>query len=336
MGYKINKSDVYLIVLFYIIGIAVTLNGYDYSKGLKEPIFDTLIYIFFSFIVAYVIVFKLFPYFFPRKQLVLLFILTALFMSIAGVIETYLYVWVEDGSGTKYFQALFKSTKYWFWGISSSSENAGILIGVLLGKKFYDAQVDIQKREKEKKENELRLLKSQIDPHFLFNNLNTVDFLIDTDPKVAKEYLQKLSQLYRYLIRTKDDEVVLLEDEMEFARNYIYLIEKRFGKAYQFVIHDEQNVQEQFILPGALQTVIENVVKHNMSTTENPIVTDLIITRDEVVVSNDLRLKPNVKTSNKTGLENLKSRYAWLSEQEIVITTDEKFSVILPLINQID
>lgn len=335
MDFKLNKTDVYLLLLFYIIGVSVTMASFTLPEELKEALLDTSIYVVFSFAVVYIIVFILFPYYFPKKKILTLFFWTVLLMAVAGVLELYLYRWTE-GSHIEFKEKYLGSFKIWLWGIQSTAQNAGVLLGVLLGKKFYDAQVDIQKREKEKKENELRLLKSQIDPHFLFNNLNTVDSLIDTDPKVAKEYLQKLSQLYRYLIRTKDDEVVLLEDEMEFARNYIYLIEKRFGKAYQFVIHDEKNVQEKFILPGALQTVIENVVKHNMSTAENPIITDLIITKDDVVVSNDLRLKPNVKTSNKTGLDNLKARYAWLSEKKIVITTDEKFSVILPLINQID
>jgi len=196
--------------------------------------------------------------------------------------------------------------------------------------------LDLQIKEKEKRESELLLLKSQIDPHFLFNNLNTVDALIDSDPQVAKEYLQRLSQLYRYLIRTKDDEVVLLEEEMEFARNYIYLLEKRFGKAYQFNIEGFAEITDQFIPPGALQTVIENVVKHNMSTVEEPIITDIILKKDQVVISNDLRLKPNVKTSNKTGLDNLKARVALLSERKIEVTSDERYTVLIPLINQID
>jgi hypothetical protein len=335
MRYKLNKTDIYLLILFYIIGISVTLASYDLSTELNEALIDTVIYVVFSFLIAYVIVFILFPYYFPQNKLIQLFLWTGLLMAVAGVIELYLYRWSEGthiAFGTKYF----KTFKLWLWGIQSSAENAGILIGVFLGKKFYDAQVYIQKREKEKKENELRLLKSQIDPHFLFNNLNTVDALIDSDPIIAKQYLQKLSQLYRYLIRTKDDEVVLLEDEMGFARNYIYLIERRFGKAYQFNIEGKENISDQLIPPGALQTLLENVVKHNLSTNDSPITTEIIIDKKQVIISNDLRLKPNVKTSNKTGLANLKARYALLSEEKIEITTDNRYTVTLPLIHQID
>jgi len=163
-----------------------------------------------------------------------------------------------------------------------------------------------------------------------------VDSLIDSDPQAAKEYLQKLSQLYRYLIRTKDDEVVLLEDEMDFARNYIYLLEKRFGKSYQFSIQGEENITDQFIPPGALQILVENVVKHNMSTTTDPIFTLLEIKNEEIIISNDLRLKPNVQASNKTGIQNLKSRFALLSERKVEISIDSKYTVILPLIKQVD
>ena len=163
------------------------------------------------------------------------------------------------------------------WGISSSTQNAGILIGILLGKKFYEAQLELEKKEMQKRENELRLLKSQIDPHFLFNNLNTVDALIDSDPKAAKEYLNQLSQIYRYLIRTKDDEIVSTAIEMEFAESYMHLIEKRYGSAYQFNVIKSEATTETYIPPGALQTVIENVVKHNSASEEDPIITDINI-----------------------------------------------------------
>ncbi len=334
MQIKLNKSDLFIIAIFYIVAIGVTLVGYDYSKSWFRPIMDTVVYCFFTAIVSYVIVFKFFPYFFPKRRILALLMCTAALMGVAGYIELVLYEWIDDGHW-EWFKRTITNFRAWLWGISSSAQNAGILIGMLLGKKFYDAQLDIQEREKEKKESELRLLKSQIDPHFLFNNLNTLDSLIDNKPQVAKQYLQRLSQLYRYLIRTKDDEVVMLDEELEFAQNYIYLLEQRFGKAYQFEIENTGENKNKMIPPGALQTLLENVVKHNASSMSNPIITSVMINEKQIVVSNNIRLKKDRATSNQTGLKNLIARYQLLTDHQIKIIKDENFTVILPLIKEV-
>lgn len=335
MKISLNKSDRYLIFLFFAIAIPVTFSGYDYSKGFFEPVMDTIIYCVFTCFVSYIIVFKFFPYYFPEKRIIALFAVTVTLMAICGMIEILCYVWVEESTANHIKEIREAGLTFIMWGISTTAENAGILIGILLGKKFYDAQMDLQEREKEKKESELRLLKSQIDPHFLFNNLNTVDSLIDQDPKIAKEYLQKLSQLYRYLIRTKDDEVVDIEEELAFMRNYIYLLEKRFGSAYVFEIENPNKI-EGLIPPGALQTLIENVVKHNKGSNEDPVYTSIILDEESIVVSNVLNLKSKEKRTTNTGLSNLKTRYKLLSDKDIIINQDTNFTVIIPVLKEID
>jgi len=332
MKINFNKSDRYLVTLFFIIALPVTFSGYDYSIGLFEPTMDTIVYFVFTAILTYILVFKFFPYFFPRQQIVLLFFWTVLAMSIFGVLEIFAYQLVEGEP----IMPLFKRYELWFWGITTSTQNVGILVGILLGKKFYDAQLDIQRREKEKRESELRLLKSQIDPHFLFNNLNTVDSLIDSDPKIAKAYLNHLSKLYRYLIRTKDDEVISLEEEVNFAKNYIFLIEKRFGKAYQFELTEEKNNEPMFIPPGALQTVLENVVKHNAATIQKPILTEIAVLPDLVMIENNIKMKKRATASLGTGLANLKARYKLLTDDNIEINISDKYQILLPLIKSVD
>ena len=199
----------------------------------------------------------------------------------------------------------------------------------LLGKKLYDAQTHFLEMEKEKKESELLRLNAQIDPHFLFNNLNTIDSLIDTNPSGAKIYLNKLSRLYRYLISTKDQEVVELEEELGFAQNYIYLIQSRFGNAYQFNIQQNNTNQElHFIPPGALQTLLENIVKHNQPSPKNPIKSTIIIKEHTIEVSNNLSLGVKEVDSTGTGLNNLKSRYKLLIDKEITISTNGDFKAV--------
>ncbi len=329
---SLNKSDRYLIFLFYLIAIPVTISGYDYSKGLFVPFADTIVYVLFSFLVSYIIVYKFFPFFFPKKKIMLLFLTVVPFMAIMGILEIASYRWITNSDLTKLYS--FESI---YWGITTSAENAGILIGILLGKKFYDAQIDIQKKEKEKKESELRLLKEQIDPHFLFNNLNTVDSLIDSNPSVAKEYLNQLAKMYRYLIRTKDDDVVGLEEELIFTKNYIYLIEKRFGSAFKFEINQKIDLDSKLIPPAALQSVLENVVKHNAASVEEPILSKITIDAANITITNDFRKKPSSADNHGTGLLNLKTRYSYLTDQKIIIDKGQDyFKIVLPVLNLIE
>ncbi len=339
MNISLNKSDWYIIGIFFFIAIPVTFSGYDYETELAEAFWDTVVYVVFTIIVTYLIVFILFPRFFPDQKIFQLFLLTAIVLAGFGVIEIWLYHLIDSGaSGIGFIKKhVLKNPEVWLWGVSTSAQNAGIAIGILLGKKFYDAQLSIQEKDNAMKENELRLLKSQIDPHFLFNNLNTVDSLIDRNPGVAKKYLQKLSQLYRYLIRTKDDEVVMLEDEIEFAENYIYLLNQRFGNAFQFEWKYLSNAKKGLIPPGALQTLLENVVKHNAATSDNKINTELELSENEIVVANNVQKKGGSTKSTKTGLNNLKARYALLSNKEVLIEeTSTSFVVHLPIIKEVE
>jgi len=329
---RFTKSDAYIVLLFFIIAIPVTFFGYPEDTAWYIPYLETLIYVFFTCLAAYVTVYKIFPHFFPDHRLIILFIVTTIFMALCGIAEISCYRLTNQRN-----LDFLQSPLAIMWGISTSAQNAGILIGILLGKKFYDALLDIQKKDMEMKENELMLLKSQIDPHFLFNNLNTVDALIDSDPKVAKAYLNNLSRLYRYLIRTKDDEVVNLNDELEFGKNYIYLIEKRFGEAFKFELFiDENKITDQLIPPGALQAVLENVVKHNAANQETPLLTTIKIKDDYVVVENDKNLKVKKSESTKIGLNNLIARYKFLTDKEVQIEDGHKYSISLPIINTVD
>jgi len=334
MEIKLTKSDWYIIAIFYLVAIPIAFSGYDYSKGLYEPTTDTIIYCIFTALVSYVVVYKLFPKFFPEKKILTLFFWTCIVLALGGAIEILLYAVAEkrdiwDISVPKLFSN-FKNPMLWVEGIASSSENSGILIGILLGKKFFDAQLDIQQREKEKRESELRFLKSQIDPHFLFNNLNTVDALIDSNPEGAKIYVNRLSNLYRYLTRTKDDEVVPLEEELEFVKNYIYLMEQRYGAAYKFQIQNNMDSSDLLIPPGALQTLLENVIKHNNGSEAQPIKTEIIIDSQNISVRNNVSLKKTIKDSYGVGLTNLKARYKLLSDKQVNITDGTHFKVILP------
>jgi len=331
MNLKFTKSDFYILVIFYLMAIPISLYGMDYSEGWTIPVATTFIYMIFSIISLYVIVYVLFQKFFPEKKLAALLITVVTFMVLLGSAEIWVYRWLNDSEGT--IHSLFPFVMI---ALESTLENSGILLGIFLGKKFYDVQLDLQAKESEKKESELRLLKSQMDPHFLFNNLNTIDSLIDTNPQVAKTYLNKLSKLYRYLVRTKDDEVVSLEEELEFTENYIYLLEQRFGEAYIFNMSNKHKFEDLFIPPGALQTLIENIVKHNQGSSAVPIITEISIDENRVSVINNLILKKRKRDSFGVGLKNLKKRYKFLTDEPVIIASDENYRVSIPILKAVN
>ena len=183
-------------------------------------------------------------------------------------------------------------------------------------------------------EMQLKLLQQQVDPHFLFNNLNVLSALVEKDTKIAGEFLTCLAELYRYILQTQNVEVVPVKDELAFAQNYIYLLKQRFGDAYDF---DWQvppaKINGQMIVPAALQGLIENVVKHNAGNHKKPLQIRIALGEDFLLLENELRPKSNSPQSSGTGLQNLSARYAFLSEQPVEIMRGETvFRVKLPLL----
>lgn len=331
MDFKLTKSDIYVLLLYF--AFAIPINSYDYAdyENKMDLVYETLFGIGIDVVSIYAIIFVIFPYFFPKRKYVLLLTSSILFLSIFSLLVIHIHCWIYTCKGNPMSMAGI------YQGLIMITESFTIPGLFLLGKKLYDTQTNFLKMEKEKKESELLRLNAQIDPHFLFNNLNTIDSLIDTNPNGAKIYLNKLSRLYRYLIATKDQEVVELEEELTFARNYIYLIQSRFGNAYQFEIkRNEKEKEISFIPPGALQTLLENIVKHNQPSPTTPIKSSIIIDENSIEVSNNLSKQTKPVDSTGTGLNNLKARYRLLVDQKIDISTNGFFKVILPLIREVD
>lgn len=329
MDFKLTKSDINVLLLYF--AFAIPINCFDYADydDKMDLVYEVLLGISIDVICIYVILFVLFPKFFPKKQFFRLLASSIIFLMIFGLIFINIYCLFNKCRNQMSMNAMYE-------GLVIITESFTIPGLFLLGKKLYETQVNFLKLEKEKKESELLRLSSQIDPHFLFNNLNTVDSLIDTSPSKAKIYLNKLAQLYRYLISTKDQEVVELEEEIEFAQNYIYLIQSRFGNAYQFSLDINYPTQEPiFIPPGALQILLENIVKHNQPRPDQPVSSTITLKKEIIEISNNLSAKTENVDSTGTGLANLKARYQLLVDKEIKITTNGYFIVALPLIKEV-
>ena len=181
---------------------------------------------------------------------------------------------------------------------------------------------------------ELEALKNQIDPHFIFNSLNTLSFLITRDPKNARLYNDTLARVYRYILSNKDRDLVLLREEIDFISNYFYLLKIRFAEAISMVIEITDLSAENYLIPPiSLQALVENAIKHNEFSEKKPLCIDVSISADYVIVRNVLNRRSNPQPTSKIGLSNLDNRYKLLTKRNIQVENNfESFTVKLPII----
>ena len=192
--------------------------------------------------------------------------------------------------------------------------------------------VNEEKMKSEALKYQYETLKSQVNPHFLFNNLNSLSALMHKDIKQADKFIKTFSEIYRYVLAHRDVDFVHLKNEIEFVEAYFYLQSIRdTNKVQMDIIIDDYKYK---IIPVSLQLLIENAIKHNSATNENPLKISISIENSGwISVKNNLQLKPFFGNSEKVGLENLKARYFILLQKEVIIEqTDDEFIVKIPLI----
>lgn len=169
--------------------------------------------------------------------------------------------------------------------------------------------------EKENVRSQLESLRTQINPHFLFNSLNALQSLIETDPQKSKEFIQQLAKVYRYVLEHKNELVVELKEEMEFIESYIYLNKIRFGVNLEFSANLQSADMDKFIPPLTLQILIENAIKHNIISNDKPLHIEINSTDyNAIQVINNLQLRTEKPESTGIGLHNLTERYRLIHE----------------------
>jgi sensor histidine kinase YesM len=180
-------------------------------------------------------------------------------------------------------------------------------------------------------ESRIHQLKSQLNPHFLFNNLNVLDQLIEEDKYKASRFLNEFAEIYRYVLQSSEKKIISLKEELDFAEQYIRLIQHKFGNAYQMKIEGKNNIG--YIVPLTLQLLIENAIQHNLGTEENPIFINISVS-ENIRVVNNINLKKNGKSTYGRALINLKEQYKLLTKDPVEIQqSSNTFSVIIPNIH---
>lgn len=186
-----------------------------------------------------------------------------------------------------------------------------------------------------KAEAELAALKNQVDPHFMFNSLNSLSYLITNDQAKAALFTENLADVYRYILSQKDQTLVLLEDELDFTHKYTELLHLRFGDALRFKKHFNGNLEKSYLIPPtSVFVALENAVKHNEISEQHPLQVDIDLMEDHLVISNHVRTKRNLQHSSQIGLKNLDERFNLATGMNIRSGKSEEklFRVELPLI----
>jgi sensor histidine kinase YesM len=195
----------------------------------------------------------------------------------------------------------------------------------------------VEELDKERVQAELDVLHNELDPHFIFNSLNTLSHLILTDAQTAHLFNSKLAEVYKYVLLNKNKELVSLFKELEFIEGYIFLLQVRYENKLSFEFDAGEALTRKIMMPPcALQTVVENAIKHNEFSAENPLKIKLTLNGEYLKVCNNKRPKPYLVESTSTGLRNLSSRYLLLCNRNIIIENKESsFLVKLPLISNL-
>ena len=209
-------------------------------------------------------------------------------------------------------------------GINTFMHGRGFLLG------WRQAAIDNERLKTEQVATQYNSLKNQVNPHFLFNSFNALSSLVYEDQDKAVEFIRKLSQVYRYVLDRKDEELVPLTEEMDFVRNFVYLQQIRFGD--NLIVEMEGDESNAHVPPLAIQLLIENAIKHNVVSEKDPLKIQVLIAHGHCIVQNSLKEKKS-KDSTGIGLDNLIARYEYLSEKPVEVTkTEVDFKVTVPLL----
>jgi len=196
---------------------------------------------------------------------------------------------------------------------------------------------ELERFKKENAEFRFETLMNQVNPHFLFNSLNTLSSLVYEDQDTAAKYIRELARVYRYVLENKENELVILKVDIDFVKAYIYLLELRFKDMISFEFDIDDYLLERQIAPMTIQMLIENAVKHNIVSKKKHLKVKIYTKSDYLIVANNVQKKPAKSYSSGIGLNNIQSRYAYFTQNQVnIIETANEFLVEIPLIEQSD
>lgn len=268
----------------------------------------------------------------PKKRVIVQFLVTITYSLVLIVVTIFLTALFTHKPLTSDF--FFKSglfmgkVAFTFLFVSTLLSNA-----VLFFKNWKEAAVQQEKLKREQLSLQYETLKSQVNPHFLFNSLNSLTSLISSNPEKAIDFVKRLSEIYRYILDQKDQELVKLGTEMEFVESYIFLQKIRFGTNLEVQIGSlPLNVQ---VIPLSVQLLVENAIRHNEISDRKPLIIRINSDGKQYLTLENRLQKKSGSEGTGLGLQNIVERYAFFSDRKVIICEDqEKFIVSIPLLTE--
>ena len=325
-------NSLFVIMFLYGRDAVMPQDGEYVRKGLQLG--TTLAHLFSNFIIAFVLYLISFKILSKRQALknkallviVLIIICTSILSYICSMVQ------IEFMDVKPYPNHFVKGALF---------RDYFILVVVLLSSQIlnlsYKQQLTALENERLIAENiktRFAALKNQVDPHFLFNSLNTLNSLIETDKIKAQEYVQELSSVFRYTLQNK--ETIALSEELKFTQAYCHLMQIRYGNnSLRFDIRIDEDYYNYSIIPLSLQTLVENAIKHNVVSARQPLLITIETLDDNSIrVSNPILLKKDAEIGEGIGLANLEERYRIMWQKEVYLSSENGvFEVKIPLIN---
>lgn len=335
---KITKYSVYISLFVFIIERLISTNGFKTSAENLATIYAI------DFIYAFVLSILNFKYSqlldkfiswkeLPKKRL-FYGIIGAVIVTMIGItiLRYFVVLFFEHGN----FNDFLNTSKTYY--IFSFIITINVLITIhaiyffkeISKKKVQEHQV-ISKTETAKFES----LKNQLDPHFLFNSLNVLTALIEENPKQAEKFTTKLSKIYRYVLQQKNQDLIEVNEELQFAKNYMDLLKIRFENSIDFNCITNLSDNTLKIVPLSLQLLLENAVKHNVISPSKKLKITIYKENNYLVIENNINPKSNLEKSTKVGLKNIIDRYALVTNAKVSITNNQQvFKIKLPLLTK--
>jgi len=267
----------------------------------------------------------------PFKKLALTILMEIIIVLLVFLMVQITFLLIKNNN----LDHLFRQMSMGFiWAVSITVFGIAIANGLLFFKNWKQSALNEEILKREKLAIEYESLRNQVNPHFLFNSLTALTTLVHQDADKAEAFIHRFSDVYRYILENRSQEIVSLQEELVLIGNMAYLYHYRHGDNLKIKL-DLHPSDEKNVLPMALQMLLENALKHNIISEVLPLQVRIFEEGDNVVVWNNLQLKNFVPDSNKVGLDNIRLRYSYLSKKPVLIEkTDAYFQVKIPILNQ--
>lgn len=334
------------IILTFIIGCAVFIVGNLLSGGfifesVNDVLIDFSLYQLYAFVLGYSNI-----YFFnylekiewkkgDRIKRIVIGIIGSTVITLLGLFLLRAMKAVVFNGETFFDFVAGERFKYYQFGLWMTLTIVIIFHVVYFYNKYQQNKIKEQKVIAGTASAKFDALKNQLDPHFLFNSLNVLTSLIEENPENAQKFTTSLSKVYRYVLEQKDKELVLVDEELEFAKTYMSLLKMRFEDSIIFEMPDKSSNPESKVVPLSLQLLLENAVKHNIVNSSKPLHIKIYEDGNDLIIENNLQPKEIVKKSSGVGLSNIMQRYDLLTNRKINIQKEaNRFMVAIPMLTK--